>query len=1106
VTSTLDTVTFLCTDIEGSTRLWEEHPDAMREALARHDAILGAAVAAHDGRIFKTTGDGAYATLGSVADAVASAVDAQRALASERWGATGPLAVRMAIHIGEVEARDGDYYGPTMNRAARMMAAAHGGQVVLTSASAALVRDSMPADLDLLDLGLHRLRGIERPERVYQLSIEGLPTGFPPLQSLDAFPGALPTAGPTLARGADDFAGRRAELEQLEQAWQRACAGSRQIVLIAGEPGIGKTRLVGELASVVYAQDAAVLAGRCDEDAVVPYQPFVESLRPYVAAYPPTALHERLHGLEQDLTRLFPELLGRILERPLPTISDPEAERYRLFEAITSLLTGIATSGPALLVLDDLHWADGPTLSLLRHVVRGASTAPLLVVACYRDVELPQRHAVADLLADFRREPFTDEISLGGLSEDEAATLLRGVAGHDVTSALTRALHGEAGGNPLFLAELLRSLMETDASLVAGTDESIAVDLGALGLPQSVRDVVARRVRRLPGTVSDVLTLASVVGPEFRVALLARAGAWSPGDVLDALDQAEAAGLVEEQPGRLGTYAFSHALIRQGLYAELAAVRRAELHGRVGLALESDGAETPPAVLADHFVQALPLGEGAKATAYTIAAARDAAAHLAFDDAAAYFERAIALLDQHQPSAVDERVELLIDLAEVLVFVDEAVGVEAALRAVDAAREHGSPQQFGRAVAVFAEPVSAVLLYPAEVAALFDEAQQVLGDDDEALRARLMALEAFKYSAYQLHGRDGRALADGAVQLAREAGDTPTLTAALFARATSLESTSNTAERTALGEELVSLGRASGARAAMAMTHGLRVLAGVHLELGDADALAGAIGDLARTGEELRWLPALVFDAQWRATQALVEGRFEDVRACWNDMRRYTRAYRAVGVLEAQQAYYLNLELGQLGTIVGPLEQMAPASSGSLYVPAMLARAQLDADRVDDARGVLEQITPTALDAGPNESAWGAVLALFSEVAASSDAQRQAELLADHLAPFSGRLLVTVIGLACLGAADRYLGMLSTVLGRWDEAEDQFARALAIEERVRGRALLPRTRYWQARFLLAHGRVGDDSRATALLDDVARDAETLGMTRLREQAARLRAG
>ncbi len=1100
------TVTFLFTDLEDSTRLWDEHPEAMRAALARHDAFLREAVESHRGQIVKMTGDGGYSVFADAADALGAAVDALRAVEAETWDVTGPLRMRMAIHTGEAEPQGGDYFGPVLNRASRLMAAAHGGQLVLSQYSATLIEPTLEKDVDLLDLGEHRLRGLAQPERVYQLSISGLRARFPPLQSLDAFPATLPPPGPSLPRLDEEFAGREVELARLETAWQRALAGTRQVALVAGEPGIGKTRLAAELARRAHG-DEIVLYGRCDEEAVVPYQPFVEALRSYVAACPVSALRERLRGLEGDLARLFPELLGRLSE-PMPSApSDPESERYRLFEAITGLVTGITSAHPTVLILDDLHWADKPTLLLLRHLARSVQEAALLIVVCYREMELAKDHPLADLVADLRREPLVTWIGLDGLSEAETNALLQSLAQDDVGSSLSAALHRETGGNPLFLEELLRHLMETHRVSLGQRDGVPPIDLDALDLPVGVRDVVARRLRRLPGPVNDVLSLAAVIGFEFDASLVSRAVGRPVEEVLDALDQATAARLVRHDPAQVGRFAFSHALIRQTVYQALGTAQRAQLHARVGAALEEAGVGAgSAAALAQHFTEAVPLAGAVKAIEYTTQAGREAVADLALEEAAGYFERALRLHEQYAPADEAQRVELLIELAEALVFVDEAEGVDAALRAVDAARAKGSPEQLGRAVVVFTEPVTAVWSYPDQVGALLAEAQRALGDDHPSLRARLMAIEAFKYSGYQLHGRDGRALAARAVELAREVGDPPTLTAALFAHATSLESTAQTSERLALGDELVALGRASGGRAAMATVQGLRVRAGVHLEVGDAGALSSTIAELERTGEELHWLPALVYDAQWRATRALLEGEFEEVRTHWDDMRRHARAYRAVTAIESTQAYFLAREQGDLAALIRPLEQVAAGGSQSLYIPAILAVARLDAGDEAAALRTLDSLTDEAIRRGQAESAWGATLALLAEVAASGAPKARAALLYDLLDPFAGRLLAAVIGLACLGAAERYQGMLSTTLERWDDAETHFERALDLERGLRGHALLPRTRYWQAQFLRARARPGDDGAARAILGEVVDDTRELGMRRLREQAEQLLAG
>ncbi len=1093
-------LTFLLTDIEGSTRLWEERPDAMRDALARHDEILREAIARHQGSLVKMTGDGAVAVFPVASDAVEAAADALRSLSTAPSEAIGPLRIRVGIHTGSAELRDGDYFGPAVNQASRLMSAAHGGQVLLSQASVEATRDRLPVGLGLLDLGEHRLRDVALPQRVHQLTIPDHRAEFPPLRSLDAFPGHAAVSAPFAHEG-ETFANRRADLDRLNAAWERARDGARQVVFVAGEPGIGKTRLAAELARRASAEEGVVLYGRCDEDAIVPYQPFVEALRHSVAAYSPTVLHQRLHGLEQDLALVFPELLGR-LSPPSSGPSDAESERYRLFEAITALLTGITASRPVVLILDDLHWADKPTLLLLRHVVRSVHDARLLIVVCYREMELARDHPLADLVADLRREPFAAWLGLDGLSEAESRVLLEGVAQSEVGSPLSAALHRETGGNPLFLEEVVRHLIETDHVLVG--DEMQVRDLEALDLPAGVRDVVVRRVRRLPPIVNDVLSLSAVVGFDVDAAFVARTIELPTDEVLAALDEATDARLVREAAGRIGHYTFSHALIRQTLYQTLGAATRVQMHARVGAALEEspDGTRSA-AALAQHFTQAIPITGARKAIAYTLEAGHEAVADLAFEDAVDSFEQALHLHAEYTPTDRPQRVEILIALAEALVLVDEIAGVAAALRAVEAARTSGSPEQFGRAVVVFAEPLSAVLSYPDRVASLLTEAQERLGGANPALQARLMTIEAFKYSAYQLQGRDGRALASRAVELARGVGDVSTLTAALFARATSLESTPQTAERLALGNELVGLGRPAGRRAAMATVHGLRVLAGVHLELGDAGSLDSTILELADAGEALRWLPGIVFAAQWRATQGLLEGRFEDVRSSWEAMRRHARAYRAVAGIEAQQAYYLAREQGDPAELLGPLEQIAGGDSESLYVPAMLAAARLDAGDQSGAMRVLDSLATDDLRRGGDESGWGAVLALLAEVAAAGSSKSHAVVLYELLTPFEGRLLAAVIGLACLGAAERYEGMLATTLERWDDAERHFERALDLERRIRGDALALRTRYWQARFLRARAADGDERTAQTILSEVAEGTSRLGMWPLNRQAEAL---
>jgi class 3 adenylate cyclase len=1095
------TVTFLFTDLVDSTRLWEEHPEAMPAALARHDDIVRTAIAAHDGELVKTTGDGFHAVFAHATDALGAAVDAQRELSAEPWGEQGELRVRMGLHSGAAEFRGGDYPGLTVNRAARVMSVANGGQVVVSSATAGLVGDHMRDGVGLVDLGEHRLRGLARSERVFQLVAPGLCSDFPPLQSADAFPGMVAFPYTPFVREDYELVGRDTELATLERAWSKATDGLQQIALIGGEAGIGKTRLVAEFTRRVHADGAVVLYGRCDEEVLAPYQPFVEALRPYVAAYSAATLRERLHGLEVDLARAFPELAGRVTEPPQrsPVESDRGTERYRLFEAFAVLLSGISAAGPAVLVLDDLHWADQPTLLLVRHLLRTARTSRVLIVICYRDVEVGRGHPLDDVLSDLRREQSVTRVVLRGLSGSASADFVRSLAAQDISPKLAEALHHETGGNPLFLEEVVRHVIETGGfSLPDGADIE---SLDALDLPKGVRDVIVRRIRRLPVGAHDVLDVAAVIGPEFDVDLIVRVLTRPAAEVLDVLDEAADAGLVTEHFRPLGRYSFSHNVIRQTLYTELKTAQRVRLHERVGTAIEErDDRKRSAAVLSHHFMQALPLIGASKATEYATIAGHNALTDLAFEDAASYFQHALELVEQHARTESAQHVELLIDYADALGFVDQRSGADAAMRAVRAARELGSPLQFGRAVTVLAEPNHAVVAFPTELPRLFEEAQKVLAGDYPALRARLLGQEAFKYISYMLTGRDGRALARAAVSLARETDDALTLADSLFALATSLEGLPDLDERRALGEELVALGAGMAARP---WTFGLRILAGTSLEAGDRDALIATIDELERVGEQFSWLPARAAAAQWCVTVAILEGRFEVVERYREEMREYRRGYGGVAGMAAVQTYFLSRERGELDS-VAPVGRMQAQAEFNLYARGMFALTQLEADNDRGAVANLDVLESDDFFARATEGAWIPVLAILSEVAATGGTPRQAQILTDCLEPYAGRLVSAHLGLACLGAADRYLGMLACIFQRWDDAEVRFEAALALEEKIGGAVLLPRTRYWQARFLRARGNGDDERVAGAILNDVIVETSRLGMPRLCAQAEALR--
>jgi serine/threonine protein kinase/tetratricopeptide (TPR) repeat protein len=460
----------------------------------------------------------------------------------------------------------------------------------------------------------------------------------PPPPALEVLPSSLPS----MVR----LVGRESELATLMNAWRHAQAGQSQLVLVSGEPGIGKTRLTMEFARARYAEGASVLLGRCDEEALVAYQPFVEALGWYLRHCPVSLLQARLQeaGGEAELASLIPEIARRGLATPGPVESNPEGRRYRLFEAVANLLCLISRTRPLLVVLDDIHWADRPTLLMLRHLLRSSQRATMCLVATYRETELDRTHPLSEMLAEFRREEATTRVALSGLTSEQVKQFIHVWTGHELPR-LTQLVFRNTEGNPFFIGEVLRHLSET------GTLEQLELQtrrpVDELGLPEGVKEVVGRRLARLSEPCNRVLTLAAVIGREFSFSIL-QALADSPEDVLlDIMDQAFGSKIVQDAPGVPGRYTFTHALIRETLYGELTAARRARLHQRVAQVLErlATSSRESLADIAYHYGQAASIGDVDKTVDYAIRAGEQAAAALALEEAARFYEIALQALD-----------------------------------------------------------------------------------------------------------------------------------------------------------------------------------------------------------------------------------------------------------------------------------------------------------------------------------------------------------------------------------------------------------------------------------------------------------------------------
>ena len=461
---------------------------------------------------------------------------------------------------------------------------------------------------------------------------------------------------PTLASAGGQVVGligRDSEFAQLRTSWLDTQERGRQLVLISGEPGVGKTRLSTEFARSVVA-DGNVLTGRCDPEALIPYQPFVEALEWFARECPRRMLEAAFREVEStsELAHLVPWFERRLTLVPERIQLNAEGQRYRLFNAVGALLAAAARSRPLVLLLEDLHWADRATLLMLRHLLRSSATAPLCVVATYRETEIDRAHPFSEMLADLRREQGVTRIPLQGLPESAVSTFIEASVG-STSMTLTALVAERTEGNPFFMTEVLRHLGETGGldRIASGGRSGGTQD--AHVLPEGVREAVERRLATQSETANRVLAQASVIGRNFDFAVLQGVAEIPEDALLDVLDTAIAARLVHEVPGTAGRYTFTHALVRETLYGGLTKARRARLHRRVAETLErlSPPGREPVADLAFHFSQAVPGGDIERAVSYAVRAAEAAAAAFAMEETARFYQLALEALDLSPDSA-----------------------------------------------------------------------------------------------------------------------------------------------------------------------------------------------------------------------------------------------------------------------------------------------------------------------------------------------------------------------------------------------------------------------------------------------------------------------
>jgi DNA-binding CsgD family transcriptional regulator/tetratricopeptide (TPR) repeat protein len=902
---------------------------------------------------------------------------------------------------------------------------------------------------------------------------------------LHELPGPLRLA-PTLP-----FVGRSAELERLRTLMPSADGEGRRVVLLGGEAGSGKTRLAREFATEAARDGALVLYGACDAVVRTPFGPFVEALDQLARALDTAELRAALGPAGGELTRLLPDLAARIGDLPAAVRADPDTERHRLHTAVADLLAGVTGTRPALLVLEDVHWADAPTLLLLRHLAR-AGNMRVLLLATFRDTEADMPGTLAETLADLRRFDVV-RLGLGGLSAAEVAELVRRAGGGELgpePRELALVIRDLTEGNPFLVCELWRALVETGAVELGGGAIRVTRPPTEIGSPESVREVVSRRLARLAPRTGDLLELAATAGAEFDLGVVRRAAGLGEAELFAALDEAVRSGMIESHGLACR---FTHELVRRALYDRLSGPRRAELHLRVGEALEAAGARSGRALadLAHHFAAAAPFADTERAVEYNVRAAHAATAALAFDEAAARLRTALALgID-----SPEERVAAYLELGDASHRAGNALdALEAFTMAAEIARELGDARLLARAAIGYEEACWRPGMADQGAVELLEEAAAALGDEQSELRVGLLSGLA-RAVDFQGDRERGVAVRTTAIAMARELDDRRGLTRVLM-RSYWSRGTTPLDEILAMLTEAADLAAQLGDTELLTEAMSWRVPALV--ALCDHDGARAEAAALRRSAERTAQPFMLHVAEHYLSAIALCDGHLNAAESHALRSHEWARLLtgRDPSGVYGIQMFSVRREQGRLAELAPVVRILAAdATRAGPWRPGLVALLA-DLGMESEARRELAAALADGLEPY-RASLWLATLTYLTDACSALRDERAAALLYPALEPFGGENVMIGHLVSCYGAADRYLGMLAATLGDAGRAEAHFERALELNRRMGALTWLAHTAYEYARFLGAQ-----QAPADALLAEAAALAEQVGMPAL---LARVRA-
>jgi hypothetical protein len=886
-----------------------------------------------------------------------------------------------------------------------------------------------------------------------------------------------------------------------------AATGTGGLVLVGGEPGIGKSRLADEAASHARERGFASLWGRGWEDAGAPaYWPWVQVLRAYLRQTDADVARRHLAAGAADIVQMLPEL--RELFPDLPTAArgdaDADAARFRLYDSTAGFLRTAGEERPLLLVLDDLQAADPSSLRLLRFLAGQLGEMPVLAIGTYRNVALAPGDSLSTTLAELAREPTTRTITLRGLGRDALRTLIGSATGMTASEPMVAAVRRGTKGNPLYATETLR-LLSAEGRL----DELGSGPSTHLAVPPGVRAVIGRRLERLSDQARSVLAVGAVVGPEFDAELVRRIGGQEPEDHAAGVDEAAGEGLLVDVPGSPDRYRFSHDLVRETLYDELAPGLRHALHRRAAEDLEAVHGAAPDSHLAElayHFYEgSRDPSTDARTIDYARRAGRQASLSLAFEEAARLYRIALAVLERSEQPDERTRLELLLALGDALDRGGEAAAARSALlEAHGIAMTLGAPREMALAALGFggrlpwARPGRETRLIP-----LLQDTLVHLGGADDGLRVRLLTRLACSLRSSPDQFAQADALSRQAVDLARTLDDPKALSYALAGRFWAVWGPANTSERMALAQEMSEIAAASRDGERLIDAHLMKWLS--LTELADMTAARGESAEIRRLVGDLRQAGHRYLGIAPAAVTALMEGNFTEAEGLIEKPTTpFTLARDDLSAARFHR-FLLRREQGRLA------EEEADVRASCEDFPwyplhrSALACLLADLGRANEARAVLEELGRDEFSALYRDNEWLLGTSLAAEAAFLLRHVAAAETLYAQLRPFAGR---HAIGHAegSIGAVDRYLGLLAATLGRLDDAARHLEDAVHVNERMGARPWTAHSRHDLARILRARDAPGDRARAVELDELALGAARTLGMPALEARIVRASAG